>query len=208
MRAGHSAGVKTCIRCNCDKPLLLFAKDAQRKDGFSPYCKDCHDAARRASYRGSTDKAAHRARVADWRAKNLEKARELSRATHARHSEKRNAASVKYREENREHTRALCRKWAKDNAAKMLLTNADRRAKKHQATPAWAGDEFDRFVVAEAYDIAKKRTVATGIKWHVDHMVPLRNKLVCGFHCAANISVIPAVENHIKGNRTWPDMWT
>ena len=136
----------------------------------------------------------------------MDRVRELNRKSHNKNKEKRNADSSKYRAENREKTRALCRQWAKDNADKMRITNADRRAKKKNAIPLWAGDELDRLIVSEAYDLAKRRTDVMGIQWHVDHVVPLRNKRVCGLHCAANLQVITAVANHVKGNRVWPDM--
>jgi hypothetical protein len=199
--------VKTCSKCGVEKDGALFHKNKQAKDGLHPYCAACKTAMDRARFHQLEDLTAHRARVARWREENPERAKELERAAHQKHKDKRNEYSKLYREQNLEKTRALCRKWAKDNPLKMLETNAKRRAQKAKAIPAWANDEFDAFVMQEAYDVAKSRSTATGIPWHVDHVVPLRSEFVCGLHCSANIQVITAMENHVKGNRVWPSMW-
>jgi hypothetical protein len=73
------------------------------------------------------------------------------------------------------------------------------------ATPRWFG-EFDKFVFKEAKALASIRNKITGVKWHVDHIVPIQSKLVCGFHAGYNIQVITAKENILKGNRYWPYM--
>jgi hypothetical protein len=77
-----------------------------------------------------------------------------------------------------------------------------RNAEKLKATPSWA----NLFFIEEAYDLAQRRTEATGFQWHVDHIVPLRSKRVCGLHVEHNLQVIPARTNLAKGNRVWPFM--
>ena len=74
------------------------------------------------------------------------------------------------------------------------------RAARTQSVPSWYG-EWDELVLLEANALAAERAECTGIAWHVDHMIPLKAKGVCGLHCAANIQVIPATLNTHKCNR-------
>jgi hypothetical protein len=150
----------------------------------------------------------HRERVARWRAANPEKKKEIDQKSRDTHKEARNSHSREYRKKHLDHMRGLSRDWARNNAAKMMQTNASRRAARRQAIPAWAKSEWDSFVVRELYDLAYRRTICTGVRWHVDHIVPLRSKVVCGLHCSDNLQVITGAENHSKGNRVWPDMQT
>ena len=59
-------------------------------------------------------------------------------------------------------------------------------------------DEFDEFVVSEAYLLAKQRKSSTGFAWHVDHVVcQLLEILFVVFHTWSNIAVIPAIHQPI-----------
>jgi hypothetical protein len=45
-----------------------------------------------------------------------------------------------------------------------------------------------------------------GVRFSVDHTVPLQHPLVCGLHRVANFQVLPLLDNVRKGNNWWPDM--
>ena len=62
------------------------------------------------------------------------------------------------------------------------------------ATPAWF-DEWHRFVWEEARHVRLLRENATGIEWHLDHMIPLRARGVSGLHVAENWQIIPGSMN-------------
>lgn len=86
---------------------------------------------------------------------------------------------------------------------------ARRRAAERERLPTWFG-EFDEFVMVEAASLADQREDATGIEWHVDHMVPLQARKASGLHCGHNLQVIPGGINLRKGNKLWldlPDEW-
>ena len=118
---------------------------------------------------------------------------------------------------NRERKNAVAREWEKANPDKRRQYDKDwraahpeadrnfeanRRAKKRNATPSWA----DLEAIAAVYAEAQRLTLETGIEHHVDHIVPIRSKLVCGLHVDNNLRAIPKVDNLSKGNRWWPDM--
>ena len=74
---------------------------------------------------------------------------------------------------------------------------AARRAQKRNAMPAWA----DRAAIVAIYTEAKARRKATGQDWHVDHIIPLCGKNVCGLHVAENLRIILARDNLRKSNK-------
>lgn len=162
-------------------------------------------------------KRRHYAATEKWRLSNIEKCRADQRARYWNNREKFLAAGAKWRSENREKSRKAARRWQSNNVEKFKADHADwrrrnsdrrtakqtlRKCSKLNATPAWAV----KFFIREAYNLALRRTKIFGFSWHVDHVLPLQSKLVCGLHVHNNLQVIPAVHNISKHNRHWPDM--
>jgi len=48
--------------------------------------------------------------------------------------------------------------------------------------------------------IAQQKTKETGIKYSVDHIIPLKGRSASGLHVPWNIQIIPIKENMQKGN--------
>lgn len=73
---------------------------------------------------------------------------------------------------------------------------AMRRAKFTKQLPPWADSGSIKLI----YRQAKEATERTGIKHHVDHIIPLTGKLVSGLHVHTNLQVVKASENLRKHN--------
>lgn len=80
----------------------------------------------------------------------------------------------------------------------IILTN---RLRKFNRVPAWADLDAINAIYVEA-----TKQINLGCDVHVDHIIPLRSKLVTGLHVPANLRIIDAKPNEQKGNRYWPDM--
>jgi hypothetical protein len=103
-----------------------------------------------------------------------------------------------WRENNREQRRAADAAWAKANPGKRCAIVMKRHAQKLKAVPKWA--EYEKEQIRALYiqrDIIIKET---GIPHHVDHIVPLQSKFVCGLHCLSNLQILTAEENISKSN--------
>jgi len=111
--------------------------------------------------------------------------------------------SRSWHSKNRERGRALASEWYRNNLDKSRAQKGKRRATKLKATPLWSDNEKIKVI----YEYQQLCSIVLEQQYHVDHIVPLRGKTVCGLHVPANLQVIPAKANLTKGNKDWPDMW-
>lgn len=114
------------------------------------------------------------------------------------------AAAKKATEEGRLARLAIQSKYKKSNPHKGSKDSAYRRAVKAKATPKWLTQ--DHLAEIEAIYLEASKLNQDGVKYHVDHIVPLLSKKVCGLHVPWNFQIITAEENLRKNNKWWPDM--
>lgn len=189
-------GSKICRVCKKEKAVELFSNSKWEKDGKKRSCKAC-DKIIRDSKRGEIN----RQKREHYR-KNRERLLSNVKEYYKNNKEKVLSYQENYYRENSDKVKQRTKKYKKKNKDSYYAREAKRRAMKVKATPKWF-DELDDLLVKEAFSLARQRVKETGIDWHVDHLVPLKSKKVCGLHCADNIQVIPALFN-LKKNNKWP----
>jgi hypothetical protein len=215
---------KLCKRCNTIKATHLFSKSSSSKDGFRRTCKACDHSLYEANKTDILEKQkayynTHKEEVrfrndawaranpdkfngyrAAYCAKNPERVFASKRAYAEANPDKESARSKRYRERFPEQVVASAKRWQQANRDKGNATHARYRASKVNGTPIW----FEKELVAAVYAEAIERSKSEGLTYHVDHIVPIQSKFVCGLHCLANLQIITGKDNRRKGNRTWP----
>lgn len=101
-----------------------------------------------------------------------------------------------YYDSNKEHVKTAVQAYyynvreSAEYKAARAAKEARHRATKLNATPKWV-------------NLADIRSIYESCPegYHVDHIVPLNNKDVCGLHVPWNLRVIPAIDNLKKSNK-------
>ncbi len=122
-----------------------------------------------------------------WNLANPEKRKSILKRCKTKYKDKYYLTTKAWRQENAERYKATQRAWDQlyGNAK-----NAKRRALKLRATPAWADLEAIKQFYANCPE-----------GYHVDHIIPLKGKNVCGLHVLNNLQYLPAKENLQKSNK-------
>ncbi len=154
------------------------------------------------------------ARTKRWREQNPEKRREQSRLAAANAyrrdkvprlmsskawKERNKEHLAAYQDKRREHHRRVAAEYRKANADAVAARNREwqrnnpgiYKKRLRQQMPAWV----DRKAVTEIYRKARELGMS------VDHVVPLRGRLVSGLHVVANLQIIPLPDNRAKSNK-------
>lgn len=194
--------MKKCTKCNKIKPLSEFHRQVTSKDGFRSRCKLCRKPDGKKYYKNNIDK------INAWREiywkdpKNKEK-----RAEYDKDYRKKNIKRIQERKreynsrlEVKERDKVSKYRYREENKGKYAAYAAKRRNIKTKATPPWITEEQLK-EMENIYVLAKELEKQDGIKRHVDHIMPLQGKNLCGLHVPWNLQILTAEENIKKGNR-------
>ena len=134
------------------------------------------------------------ARQAKWRRDNPDDVKEKHKRYYQKHREKNIAKTREYSEKYPERIAARSKRWRERNKHKRAATQMARQARKIQATPPWLNEAHN-----EWFDCIYKAAKESGV--HVDHIVPLNNKAVCGLHVPWNLQLMTQSANSKKSNK-------
>lgn len=164
---------RACTKCGLCKLLTEFGRSAQRKDGLRPWCKTCHNAAN-----------------AEWRKKTPE----YYKIRQEENPEQRKKYDAKYKSRNPDYYKT----YYEENKHVFIQRAYQRRGRAKLATAPWANEQKIRLLYRVSSNLNKLHGY---VKYHVDHIVPLRGKLVSGLHVHNNLRILAAVENKTKFNK-------
>jgi 5-methylcytosine-specific restriction endonuclease McrA len=197
--------MKICTKCKMEQPFEMFARANTRKSGYQPSCKVCN-----AKYRlENADKL--KVTNAEYYDKNRIEILEQKKEYYLDHRseildhkvlyhEMNREKILEYRQKYREENIEKIKEWELNNKHTIAKNSANRRARKLNATPTWLTED-EKMEIIGLYFLCKIISEDTGIEHHVDHIVPLKGKTVCGLHVPWNLRIITARENISKGNR-------
>lgn len=175
--------MKKCTKCLELKPLDKFYKRKASIDGLQPLCKICVKEYKKQHY-----------------LLNKEKIDIKTKQYHKDNPQANKKATENYRRNHPEKNKRIKRAYQKNNKGKVNAITRKRQAAKLNRTPLWLTKEQIK-EMEQFYINAQNLTQETGIKYAVDHIIPLQGKNISGLHVPWNLRVITAFENTSKGNR-------
>lgn len=160
-------------------------------------CKHGHVAERNTS--GGSCVVCCSIRQKDKRANNPEWAKAKDKKAYADNRESIIKRVANYRSNNPEKLAETQKKWRESNKHKKAAAQRARDARKRQATPTDLPVE-QREAIAFIYKEAARFSEEYGVKLHVDHIMPLKGKDICGLHVPWNLQITTASYNCTKHN--------
>lgn len=168
-----------CTKCLKEKSAEAFNKNSRKANGKNSYCKSCQSEANKNWIQAN--KLDRKAYEKAYKEATKDARKQVKKEWDLKNSEWRKA----YRKLNSyKYTAHAIKRYVKERLSQPIWLN------KHQL------QEIENF-----YWLAKDLKAVSGQTYHVDHIVPLQGKTVCGLHVPWNLQMLPADVNISKGNK-------
>ena len=176
-------GTKKCKSCEKIKSLDLFPNEKRNKDGKQGKCYDCVNEYFR------------------QRAKKPDVA-EKKKLYRDKNKHRQSAYNKQYYAENKEKIVDTVSNWQSLNKAKVSSYKKTNKVRRKSGYIQLTNEQMQE--VESFYWLAKDLKAISGEDYHVDHIIPLCGKDVCGLHVPWNLQVLPADVNIRKSNHYDP----
>jgi len=169
--------MRACATCKEKKSVSNFSWRNKSKGLLQSHCKVCIKEKNKVQYENNKEKRV--AYQTEWKKENPDKVSRYNRT---------------YRENNLDRVKAWVKDWDTRNKGRRTAITNRYRAAKLNATPSWLTDEHKKSILTVYVKASEKG-------YHVDHIVPLQGKNVCGLHVPWNLQIMSPSNNCRKGNR-------
>lgn len=186
---------KICTSCKEEKVKTLFYKRGDKPHLLQSRCKECvikwnNSQARKTNYAKSDKRKKY---LCEYRQFNKEKIALTIKEWQDRNKVKYKENAKRYEIANKDKRREQKKEYFKKNKREFVRRTAEYRARLIKAQPDWLTEEHKK-QIADIYKNCPKG-------FHVDHIIPLKGKNVCGLHTPWNLQYLTATENKRKNNR-------
>lgn len=162
--------MRECNFCKKTKPLDSFVKHKECKGGRTNKCKDCLNKYQKEYYKKN-------------RTKILKTQKD----------------SVAKRRSEGKDVNKPAREYAKRNPHYKRYYASQRQSHVKKATPDWLTDDHKQSL-KDIHLLRMKLESIFGLKYHVDHIIPLRGENICGLNVPWNLQILEASLNMAKRN--------
>lgn len=191
--------MKICTKCKLLKSHEEFHKQNNTKTGYYSSCKSCCRELKVKLYAKNAEKEKSKSR--EYRKTHVKEIKEKAHERYSKYWEK-NKEEIKKKHRakyhsNKEAYNKQCSEYRKRTKDKQNAKTRRYQASVIQRLPKCANlGKIEQF-----YTEAHRLTRETGIQHEVDHIIPLRGKLVSGFHVEWNLQILTKSDNSSKGNK-------
>ena len=132
-----------------------------------------------------------------FRKENPDSRKEETRKYYTKNKTKICTKAREWAVDNKEKMKRIHKRWRSKNPDKLAIAHNRYLSVRNRAIPAWAETEL----IKKVYLMRDILNELWNTNFHVDHIIPLQGKNVCGLHCWNNLQLLDAKLNSSKGNR-------
>lgn len=189
---------KICKTCKIQKDFSNYGISKKHKDGYLASCKTCEKKKKALFYKNNPESLKRdRERTKKWKKQNKDRVKYLDSKYRKKNRKKLNKKSKERYRTDKESILKHKRKYEKNNPHIRAKIKTKRRMAERKAIPDWSETEKIKTVYKKAKWLGK----ITGLKYHVDHIVPIQGKDVCGLHVWANLQILEVSINCSKQDK-------